>query len=57
MQYGILCPLLKALQNLLTCSKIPWTPNLDSKSARLINQIVVDEESDLNFEWRTKKSL
>ncbi|MDA8556868.1 DUF3050 domain-containing protein [bacterium] len=23
--------LLKALQNLLTCTKIPWTPNLDSK--------------------------
>ena len=36
--------LLKALQNLLTCTKIPWTPNLDSKSARLINQIIVDEE-------------
>ena len=42
--------LLKALQNQLTCSKIPWSPNKDSKSARLINQIVVDEESDLNFE-------
>ena len=41
--------LLKALQNLLTCTKIPWTPNLDSKSARLINQIIVDEESDLNY--------
>ena len=46
--------LLKALQNQLTCCKIPWLPNKDSKSARLINQIVVDEESDLNFEGLPK---
>ena len=46
--------LLKALQNLLTCTKIPWTPNLDSKSARLINQIIVDEESDLNYNGEPK---
>ena len=46
--------LLKALQNLLTCTKIPWTPNLDSKSARLINQIIVDEESDLNYDGEPK---
>jgi hypothetical protein len=46
--------LLKALQNLLTCTKIPWTPNLDSKSARLINQIIVDEESDLNLNGEPK---
>ena len=38
--------LLKSLQALLTCTK--WKPNMDSKSARLINQIIVDEESDLN---------
>ena len=46
--------LLKALQNQLTCRNIPWIPNKDSKSARLINQIVVDEESDLNFEGLPK---
>ena len=32
--------LLKALQNLLTCTKIPWIPNLDSKSARLITKLL-----------------
>tara|TARA_B100001094_G_C18190726_1_gene806993 strand:- start:47 stop:865 length:819 start_codon:yes stop_codon:yes gene_type:complete len=46
--------LLKALQNLLTCTKVPWTPNIDSKSARLINQIIVDEESDLNYSGEPK---
>ena len=46
--------LLKALQNLLTTTKIPWTPNEDSASARLINQIIVDEESDLNYNGTPK---
>ncbi len=46
--------LLKALQNLLTCTKVLWTPNMDSKSARLINQIIVDEESDLNYNGEPK---
>ena len=46
--------LLKALQNLLTTTKIPWTPNEDSASARLINQIIVDEESDLNYNGSPK---
>lgn len=46
--------LLKALQNLLTCTKVPWTPNVDSRSARLINQIIVDEESDLNYNGSPK---
>ena len=46
--------LLKALQALLTCTKVPWTPNMDSKSARLINQIIVDEESDLNYSGEPK---
>ena len=46
--------LLKALQNLLTCTKVPWTPNIDSRSARLINQIIVDEESDLNYNGSPK---
>ena len=46
--------LLKALQKLLTTTKIPWTPNEDSASARLINQIIVDEESDLNYDGAPK---
>lgn len=42
--------LLKSLQNHLTCTSIPWLPNSNSKTARLINQIIVDEESDLNVD-------
>ena len=39
----------KSLAESLPCTRVPWTPNMDSKSARLINQIIVDEESDLNL--------
>ncbi len=46
--------LLKALQSKLTCLNIPWMPFDNSKSARLINQIVVDEESDLNVDGIVK---
>jgi hypothetical protein len=38
--------LVKALQNKLTCTRIPWMPNKYQKSARFINEIVVGEESD-----------
>ena len=46
--------LLKALQNLLTNTKIPWIPNKDSVTARFINQIVLDEESDFNHDGEPK---
>ncbi len=38
--------LLKALQNNLTCTTIPWYPKGNAETRFLINEIVVGEESD-----------
>ena len=40
--------LVKKLQIELTCVQIPWIPTKDSGSARLINEIVWGEETDIN---------
>src|SRR5947209_12304047 len=38
--------LLKALQQGLCCDDVPWLPPADHASARLVNEIVLAEESD-----------
>lgn len=41
--------LLKALQNNLTCTSIPWFPKGSADTRYLINEIVVGEESDIDI--------
>jgi hypothetical protein len=40
--------LLKALQRRLCCTEVPWLPAADSGATRLINEIVLAEESDVD---------
>ncbi len=44
--------LLKSLQRELTCVDVPWVPTADPRAARLIHQIVLDEEADVRADGR-----
>ena len=45
--------LLKSLQNQLTCTQLPWKPYKSPRVSRLINDIVLEEESDVIDEETT----
>ena len=44
--------LLKALQRALTCTTVPWVPVGSPATRRLINEIVLEEETDVDPEGR-----
>jgi hypothetical protein len=46
--------LLKALQNNLTCTQVPWFPVGSADTRFLINEIVVGEESDVDMNGNRK---
>lgn len=45
--------LLKALQSRLTCVSVPWTPVRNRDACRLVNEIVLAEETDVDADGST----
>ena len=41
--------ILKTLQKELTCTDVPWAPKGGGRPARLLNEIVTEEESDIDI--------
>jgi len=46
--------LIKALQRNLTCVDVPWTPNSNNFAGKLVNEIVLAEESDIDLNNKPK---
>jgi hypothetical protein len=49
--------LVKRLQRELSCTSLPWMPPSDPEAARLINDIVLGEESDIGANGRAASHL
>ena len=49
--------LLKALQREFTCVDVPWVPSLNADLRRFINEIVLEEESDVDLKGNYKSHL
>ena len=49
--------LAKRLQRDLTCVELPWMPPIDPAAARLINDIVLAEESDIDADGHPASHL
>ncbi|MBD8526675.1 DUF3050 domain-containing protein [Pseudomarimonas arenosa] len=49
--------LTKRLQRDFTCTELPWMPPADSEAARMINEIVLGEESDVGPNGRAASHL
>jgi len=49
--------LAKRLQNELSCTKLPWMPSKNTSAARLINEIIFYEETDLDYNEKPTSHL